>query len=432
MKQKCGSIREWLGAYADKELDQARADQVVRHLETCADCRRELDQILELSRLAKGVEHPRLADDYWDWQRTRVWRGLRERRRAPMPSYRPSFVWPKLAAAAAGFVIVLVVVLAGWRTLLQRPGTVGRALSEPKTTSEAPVAAAPVARRSAESDEAEKAAGGTFAKAEGRSDEFARVPATAVRDAEKAKVGYAAKGAGRTAGTAVAAKPATAPVRRSAPEMEVAAEEFREELSAAPSASGQHVRVSSDKQKGRIVSGPVLLESPPLPDADALDTGTVLLRVRTDSAGRVLNAAVRRSSGSSKLDSVAVRQIRGSRFKAAVRNNRSVASSFEYPFRVQKRQTRSVEMEKPTVEEAKPDKRERRQEGKRPDRQPDTQKGNHSGKKEARQPDKQSDKQEDNHSDEQEVRQPDKQSDKQEDTQPDSQPNRPPKEKTKK
>ena len=154
MKQKCGRIRELLGAYADKELDQARADQVVHHLETCADCRRELDQILELSRLAKGVEHPKLAEDYWDWQRTRVWRGLRERRRALTPSYRPSFAWPRFAAAAAGFVVVLVVVLAGWRTLLPRPGTTGRNLSEPKTMSESPVASAPAVGRSAESDAA--------------------------------------------------------------------------------------------------------------------------------------------------------------------------------------------------------------------------------------------------------------------------------------
>jgi TonB family protein len=394
MKQKCGPIRELLGAYADKELDQARADQVVRHLETCADCRRELDHVLELSRLVKSVGHPELAEDYWDWQRTRVWRGLRERRRELMPSYRPSFVWPKLAAAAAGFVVVLVVVLAGWRTLMPRQGPmqpVGELRSVLKGDAEQPVAAAPVAGRPVESNEAKKAAGGSFAEAEGRSDGLARVPATAARDAEKTSVGYATKGA-ETTGATSTSKPSTTPVRGIAPRMEVAAEGPREELSAASSVSGQHVRVSSDKQKGRIVSGPVLLESPPLADADALDTGTVLLNVKTDSAGRVLSAGVRRSSGSSRLDSVAVRQIRQSRFKAAVKNNRSVPSSFEYPFRVQKKQAKPEAQEKPPAEEVKPDKRKDRQED----------------------------------------RQPDKQSDKQSNKQEDSQPNRPLKEKTKK
>jgi TonB family protein len=375
MKQKCGPIRELLGAYADKELDQARADQVVRHLETCADCRRELDHVLELSRLVKSVEHPKLAEDYWDWQRTRVWRGLRERRRELMPSYRPSFVWPKLATAAAGFVVVLVVVLAGWRTLMPKQGPVqpvGEFPSVLERDAEQPVAATPGARRTAESEEAKKTAGGVSAKAEGRSDELASVPATAARDAEKTNVGYAAKGAAATGATSTS-KPSTTPVRGIAPRMEVAAEGPREELSAAPSVSGQHVRVSSDKQKGRIVSGPVLLESPPLADADALDTGTVLLNVKTDSAGRVLSAAVRRSSGSSKLDSVAVRQIRGSRFKAAVKNNRRVASSFEYPFRVQKKPAKSAERETPQAEEVKPDKRKDRQEDKRSDKQEDSQ-----------------------------------------------------------
>jgi len=375
MKPACGSIREWLGAYADKELDPAQAAKVEQHLETCAGCRRELDQIQELHRLAKSVEHPGLADDYWDWHRTKVWRGIRNRKRAPMPSYRPSFVWPKLAAVAAGFVVVLVVVIAGWRTLLPRQGLmqpVGELRSELKRAAEQPVAAVPSVRRSAESEEAGKAAVGTSAEAEGRSDELARVPATAARDAERAKVGYAAKGAGATGATSTS-KPPTAPVRGIVPKMEVAAEEPLDELSAAPSVSGQHVRVSSDKRKGRIVSGPVLLESPPLADADALDTGTVLLNVKTDSAGRVLSAAVRRSSGSSKLDTVAVRQIRQSRFKAAVKKNRNVPSSFQYPFRVQKKQVKSAEREQPQAEEVKPDKREDRQEEKQPDKQSDKQ-----------------------------------------------------------
>ena len=95
------------------------------------------------------------------------------------------------------------------------------------------------------------------------------------------------------------------------------------------------------------MSGPVLLESPTIADADVTDTGTVLLSVKTDSTGRVMSAGVRRSSGSSRLDSLAVRQIRQSRFKAAVKNKRSVPSSFAYPYRFQKKQAKPQDQPEP-------------------------------------------------------------------------------------
>jgi TonB family protein len=350
MKHSCGSIREWLGAFADGELDAARTEQVRGHLETCAGCRRELDQIQALHKLTKSVEHPRLAEDYWDWHRTKVWHGIRNRKRAPTHSYRPSFVWSKLAAAAAGLVVVLVVVIAGWRTLLERPGTAARTLAERQTKAEAPVASVPGTKRSAEVKETGKATEGIPARVEGRSDELAEVPAATGRDAEKTSSGYASRGAG-TSGANDASKPATASVRRFEQELKVAAKESTNELASAPSAGAQHFRSSSAKPKGRIVSGPVLLDQPPLADADALDTGTVLLNVKTDSAGRVLSAGVRRSSGSPRLDSVAVSQIRQSRFKAAVKDNRSVPSSFQYPYRFQRKQAKPQEQQEPQSEQ---------------------------------------------------------------------------------
>jgi TonB family protein len=409
MKTACGPIREWLGAFADKELDQARADQVSRHLEACADCRRELDQIVELSRLTKSVERPRLAEDYWDWQRTRVWHGIRKASRRRTPAFRPSFGWARLATVAAGAAVVLVVVISGWRTFMPRPGTVGPVGALPSELKKAPEA--PVARTSggeeltAADEKPEPAADVAGAEAEGRADELSEAPVAAWRDAEKLDAGYAGKGAGATRTTAVP-RPAPTPMRRGVPEMEVAAQERGKELASAPRAE-RRLGVSSER-KSRIVSGPVLLESPPLPDVDALDTGTVLLNVKTDSAGRVLSAAVRRTSGSARLDSLAVRQIRQSRFTAAVRTNRKVPSSFQYPFRLQKKQAKSVDSERPPADEVKP--------------------GNRDGRQEDKQPDKQSERQSDRQSEERSDKQEAEQSDRQED----SQPNRPVKEKTKK
>jgi TonB family protein len=356
MKKTCASIREWLGAFADNELDPARADLVSRHLETCASCRRELDEILELSRLTKSVEHARLAEDYWDWQRTRVWHRLRERRRAPTPWFRPSFAWPKLAAAAAGVAVVLVIVISGWRTFLPKPGPVSpvgalrpELKSAPKTRVAPPSGPEEL---TAAGDESEPVADAERTLGRERADE---ATAAAVRGADKLDAGYAGKGAGATRTASV---PKPAPVRRAAPKMGVAAERS-EELTAAPLVGAEQVLASSKKER-RIVSGPVLLESPPLPDADALDTGTVLLNVKTDSAGRVLSAAVRRTSGSARLDSLAVRQIRQSRFKAAVRKNRKVPSSFQYPFRLQKKQVGP--QEEPKREEPKQEKRQEQKE----------------------------------------------------------------------
>ncbi len=355
MKQKCDSIRELLGAFADGELGPDQAEQVVGHLETCAGCRRELDQIRGLSRLVKSVEHPRLADDYWDWQSSRVWRGIRERKRVPEPRYRPMFVWPKLAAAAAGFVIVLVVVLAGWRTLLTRPGQERRVGPSGEAPAGLQTAARPEATTHAGVKQASRNAKERAVQheAEGRSDELAHAPA-------------AEKVAGTAKGTAVAAKPAAGPSRPVGRSTGVAAEERGDERASTPQA-GQRPRVASGK-KSRIVSGPVLLESPTLADADVTDTGTVLLSVKTDSAGRVVGAVVSRSSGSARLDSLAVRQMRRSRFKAAVKNNRSVPSSFEYPFRVHKRQS-SVRPQ----EQQRPQEKQKQREEQKPQHPPSQQ-----------------------------------------------------------
>ena len=45
------TLREWLGAYMDGELNTERRAWVERHLADCAECRLELDELRRLSRL---------------------------------------------------------------------------------------------------------------------------------------------------------------------------------------------------------------------------------------------------------------------------------------------------------------------------------------------------------------------------------------------
>jgi TonB family protein len=326
MRPECDSIRTWLGAYADKELDPARTDQVRRHLETCADCRRELAQIQELHRLVKSVEHPRLAEDYWHWHRTRVWHGIREQRRELMPRFKPSFMWTKLATVTAGVAIVLVVVIAGWRMLGERSLLTGKGAVAERTQAR-PQASAPsealktpaavateekVATAEARHEEAEVSASGGAAAG-----------ARAAGNADKAASGFAGKAGG------------LARTESEPPAARANAADESERLSAPPPAIGKSAGLMATLSDS-IATGPVLLESPPMPDFDILDTGTVLLNVTTDSSGLVLRAVVSQTSGSALLDSIALLQVRKSRFKALVKNNRQVPGSFEYPYRFQK------------------------------------------------------------------------------------------------
>jgi len=344
MKRERDAIRPLLGAYADKELDPARAEQVRIHLETCADCRRELAQIEGLGKLAKGVQHPQLVEDYWDWHRDRVWRGIMGADRRQAPSRRPTLAWARLILPAVSAAVLVFVIFAGWRMLGEKSPLTGKGMVAERDLTQEP-APAPVATREERGPVAgAKSAGTGAAVGEGPS----QLAATG-RGTEKTEVSYAGKGGG-AAGAVSGSNRSMAAERRGAPQSEIAADELGKALASAPSPGGQPSGASS-KKMGRIISGPVLLESPTLADADALDTGTVLLNVKTDSAGRVLSAAVRRSSGSAKLDSVAVRQMRLSRFKAAVKNNRSVSSSFEYPFRFQKKQAQPQEQQKPQTEQ---------------------------------------------------------------------------------
>ena len=53
-----GHVDEWLPAYHDGELHGARLKRVEDHLEDCAGCRRDLDQLRKLSALLQAAPGP--------------------------------------------------------------------------------------------------------------------------------------------------------------------------------------------------------------------------------------------------------------------------------------------------------------------------------------------------------------------------------------
>jgi len=330
MKRECDAIRPLLGAFADKELDAAQADKVRQHLATCADCPRELAQIEQLHKLVKSVEHAQLAEDYWHWHRARVWRGIRDQRRELMPRFKPSFMWAKLAPVAAGLAVVLVVVIGGWRMFGERQLLTGKGMVAERTQTRL--------RASAPSEALGTPATGTTEEkvttAEARREEpealvsgGAAAGARGAGNADKAASGFAGKAAKDGGLARTKSEPPAARAN--------AADELERMPAAAPPVAGKSAEDMATLSDS-IATGPVLLESPPMPDFDILDTGTVLLNVTTDSNGLVLRAVVSQTSGSVLLDSIALLQMRKSRFRALVKNNRHVPSSFEYPYRFQK------------------------------------------------------------------------------------------------
>ncbi|MCX6844099.1 MAG: zf-HC2 domain-containing protein [candidate division WOR-3 bacterium] len=355
MKPECDATKSVLGAYADKELDAAQAVRVEQHLAACPDCQRELVQIEQLHKLVKSVPHPELAEDYWNWQQSRVWRRINhERRGLAKPLRRPLLsIWS--FSAAAGLVVVAVVVIAGWRMLGQGSlGDIGRYLMMEKTTGTRPESVATLSKT---------------ASAEARSDNREPEPSTSVdeiavgNEVEGQGTGLAGARRGGTAGAVGAASPepvagalrarhegmaATGPKDKdevaepmlgqaSATGQPVASGAAADLAPAPPVYSGKGMRTQSEKPEGSDLT-PTLLSEPILPEVGESDTGTAVLRLTTDSLGFVTVAVVTRTSGRALNDSIAVLNARASRFKPFVRDGRPLGSAFQrqYHFRAAK------------------------------------------------------------------------------------------------
>jgi TonB family protein len=350
MSADCGRFKELLGPYADGELGPEQAAQVEEHVGRCAECRREIEAIRHLHLLVHKARPPQLTEDYWDWQRTRVWRRLREDRPERQRFYRPSFTWPKLATLAGGLVVVLVIATVGWQLL-------GPGLFQPKAalvtgTSKMPSAAqqaqdetkqAMAMERTAEKPPvraASKEAGKSEAAEPARLDEVeadmktevatieAAPPTTSAgsglvvadKTEESQKQGVASKGFWKVEG---AGKGKAGAARAGAPARPMPA----------PGQKQDEVEVARMVEPIPAEEKPTPLDVLSMPQVKASDTGTALVLITTDTTGTVLTVKLNRSSGLALLDSIALGAARKARFRPGTRAGRRAVWTFEYPFR---------------------------------------------------------------------------------------------------
>jgi TonB family protein len=347
MKRDCKAVRPLLGAFHDNELDAAAAERVRQHVATCTGCRHELAGLEHLTGLVRRTGPPELADDYWDWHNTRVLRRLRQDSRQRQHFYRPSFLWPRLATLGGALVVVLVVATVGWQTI-------GPGLFKSQTVSQreqpAPVPAlglttgkaAPVRRAEQPETVIIELAGSAGERArEGAQSEAVvakRAPARPEADRIEAASRAPEPPPPPVAEKAVAQdEPARRPVVKDA-EFKAAARSAGKRLEELV-VHGARAIVPAAEQRAE----PEMVEAPPLPRLDDDDTGMVLLKIMTDSLGRVLSALISQSSGSPRLDSAAVRNARHARFKVSKPDEKQHSTSFEFPYRF-----------KPTLRKSKP------------------------------------------------------------------------------
>ena len=353
MKPECDAITPLLGAYADSELDAAKAGQVKQHLATCADCRRHLAQIEQLSELTKSVPHPELAEDYWYWHQHRVWRRINQDRRGLAKPLRRPLLSSWSISTAVGLVVVAVVVIGGWRMMGQGGlGDISRYLMMEKTAGKQPEAVAAQPKLAGDGARVDKAGSEAVRTADeietanaaerpgkgaaevsgggssGGLGAASREPAVATlqdRGKEAAATGYADKEELAEKTSQQHAKAVGQPVRSGAAGMAAP-------VPAPPATAGKQSPVPYVQTASTKVA-PGLVSAPALPLVDAADTGTAVLGLSTDSLGFVTRAVVTHSSGRALNDSIAVLNARASRFKPVLVNGRPLGSVFQRQYR---------------------------------------------------------------------------------------------------
>ncbi|MBN2537129.1 zf-HC2 domain-containing protein [candidate division WOR-3 bacterium] len=333
MSRDCRRVEGLLGRFVDGELDEQQAEWVGRHIDSCPGCRQKLAEFEAVDRLFREKdEPPRLAEEYWDWHRSQVWRAIRTVRRRQREGARTlRFTWMRAASVAAGAAVVLIAAIGGWR-LLQRqvavPVTVAeepveRGAGEARVTSGGGRQAIAAGEPVAESKSAD------LSRQEHRSDKPA---AGLARSADELKVEteVMADADGLPEAGAAADRQSTVETREKVAGRIAArgqagtgeAEVFT--AVQAPTAPGQAGVDSGLKKEGEQPAevlttcdrAPEVLEIGILPRVSPDETVTVFLRVLVEPDGSVSQVELEQASGTELLDSLAVLNVRQARFRA--------------------------------------------------------------------------------------------------------------------
>ena len=107
----CEQVRDNLAEYAVGGLDESARSGIEAHLDACADCRRQHEEVLATGRLLDGTELLTPSRDLWP----EVAAALKERSPARAPWWRLEWVprprWAVASALAAATVLALAVFL---------------------------------------------------------------------------------------------------------------------------------------------------------------------------------------------------------------------------------------------------------------------------------------------------------------------------------
>lgn len=113
---RCTTAKKWVSQYIDGDLDSTRHAQLQKHISTCSDCRKLLQDFQEIVGRAQDISGPSSRAVTWG----KIQAGLEADPTQPVPSFsrgkpRLFFHWGYVWAAAAALLVVVGAVTLGPR-----------------------------------------------------------------------------------------------------------------------------------------------------------------------------------------------------------------------------------------------------------------------------------------------------------------------------
>ena len=115
MNEKCHIKGEELSAFFDRELGEARSQEIADHISSCDKCKREVDEIARIEKVAsssfskeKGMP---VEGSKWDSVLSEITSRLDDNQVPKASKKNVSMTWPRIFAAAAIIVVALTLAL---------------------------------------------------------------------------------------------------------------------------------------------------------------------------------------------------------------------------------------------------------------------------------------------------------------------------------